>query len=50
MRRTWRALAITAAVAVLAVAPLSASAANASPAGQHAAATGSIPFGTPACC
>ncbi|HEY2669418.1 MAG TPA: hypothetical protein VGJ07_03485 [Rugosimonospora sp.] len=50
MRRTWRVLVVAAAVAVLAVVPLSAASANASPTGAHATALGSVPFEVPGCC
>jgi hypothetical protein len=50
MRRTWRALAVAAAVTVLAVLPLSAAAANGSPATAHSTAMGAISLGVSACC
>jgi hypothetical protein len=48
MRRIRRAL--VAAVAALALLPLGAATANASPAAAHPTAMGSITLGTPACC
>ncbi|HEY2669417.1 MAG TPA: hypothetical protein VGJ07_03480 [Rugosimonospora sp.] len=50
MRRTWRALVVAGAVAALAVLPLSAASANASPSGTHATALGSVSLDNFYCC